>query len=702
MGNIAGSLYFFYFQAVGLLLGCCFFRKKDWVTKLLTGSVLGSVLLCWAPALLAFFLDFSVNAHLAAAVFCGICAGCMGIRQKRTGDFPLIDLPAKEQRRAFWKRHRVFLILFALTFLLFLYLLFTHTLLPKEDGLHTGQCSYGDMNMHLGFITSIARQQTFPPFYSISPGDKLCYPFLCDSNSSSLYLFGASLRFAYMLPMAAAFLQVSAGFYCIAYSWLKKAQKACLAWYLFFYNGGLGFLYFIDWSAGEHYQLSDIFTGYYTTPTNLVGNNIRWVNLIVDMLLPQRSTLFGYAVLFTAVWLLWRAVYGQEKELFPAAAVLGGALPMINTHSFLAFGLIGASWLLAELGRRLIKTPVRYPGKKLFIGFLVFMCVLQYINGRENAIPPDRFLKIALAGIGVLVLLGIFLLVQYIKEFGARELLSGWGLYLGILLVLALPQLFIWTFSQAAGEGFTQGHFNWANQGDAYLWFYIKNWGVMLLLMVPALLYCSRRNFSVLFAAFVIWYVVELIAFSPNTYDNNKLLYVAFLFLCCISADYGYEIYRRWRKLPGIKGLALCFLLLGGVSAILSMGREAVSDYLVYSNDQINAAAFVEAETPADATFLTNDRHVNEVAALTGRNIVSGAGVYLGPHGIYDEERAEDVKQMYESPQESAELYKKYNVDYILISSWERGNYEIQEEVFDALYPVCYSGGEVKIYRYQS
>ncbi len=127
-----------------------------------------------------------------------------------------------------------------------------------------------------------------------------------------------------------------------------------------------------------------------------------------------------------------------------------------------------------------------------------------------------------------------------------------------------------------------------------------------------------------------------------------------------------------------------------------------MSDYLVYSNDQVNAAAFVEAETPADATFLTNDRHVNEVAALTGRNIVSGAGVYLGPHGIYDEERAGDVRKMYESPQESAELYKKYNVDYILISSWERGNYEIQEEVFDALYPVCYSGGEVKIYRYQS
>ena len=152
--------------------------------------------------------------------------------------------------------------------------------------------------MHLGIITSIANQQTFPPYYSISPWDKLCYPFLCDSISSSIYLFGASLRYAYMLPMYFAFFQVITGFYAIADVLFHDRAKSLAAWVLFFYNGGLGFVYFIDWSREGGYKFSDIFTGYYTTPTNLVDRNIRWVNIIADMLLPQRATLFGYAVLF--------------------------------------------------------------------------------------------------------------------------------------------------------------------------------------------------------------------------------------------------------------------------------------------------------------------------------------------------------------------------------------------------------------------
>lgn len=92
-----------------------------------------------------------------------------------------------------------------------------HTLSAGEGlSLHSGQSTYGDMNMHLGFITSIAKQQIFPPEYSILPGTKLAYPFLSDSISSSLYLFGTSLRVAYLVPMYAALAQVFFGMYAVA------------------------------------------------------------------------------------------------------------------------------------------------------------------------------------------------------------------------------------------------------------------------------------------------------------------------------------------------------------------------------------------------------------------------------------------------------------------------------------------------------
>lgn len=713
-GNFTGTLYFLYFQVMGIVFAHFLLSKKSLVSRLLYGSVFGSVLLMWLPALFAFFFDFTVLSHILAALSCFVLLLLLLLCKIPHADFVLrtvFSTPSSEKIvriKSFLKKHRIFLILCGLTFALFCCLLSSHTLAVKEDGLHTGQCTYGDMNMHLSFITSIAVQGAFPPEYSISPGDKLCYPFLCDSISSSLYLMGASLRYAYLLPMYAAILQVMTGFYCFAYAWLKKAVKACLAWFFFFYNGGLGFLYFIDWSKDRTYFFKNIFTEYYQTPTNLIDKNIRFVNVIVDMLLPQRATLFGYAVLFSCLFFLWRGIYEKEKELFLPTALLGGALPMIHTHSFLALCLISASWLLMQLYYGVKQNiPASSPNKKrlqpgmlLFGGFLLLMCLLDFLNGNDNAMPPSCFLLLCLAGLFLLFCLGLKFLFLWIKEKGCRELLSTWGLYLAVILLLALPQLFYWTFSQTAtGSGFLVGHFNWGNQGDSYLWFYMKNWGVILLLFFPAVLYAERKNFAVVSAGFLIWFVVELISFSPNTYDNNKLLYVAYGLFCCISADYGCDLYHSLRGIPGARIFTVPFLILSSLSALLSMGRELKSDYTVYSNAQVNAAQFIERNTAPDAVFLTNDRHVNEAASLAGRNIVSGAWIYLGPHGIYDEARAQDVRSMFEHPASSTELFEKYHVEYVTISSWERGSYQVDEVWFDEMLTCVFTCEDIKIYR---
>ena len=102
---------------------------------------------------------------------------------------------------------------------LFLYtvIVLLHSTIPYIDGvMHSGQSTFGDMNMHLGFISSIANQKVFPPEYSILPGTQLAYPFLSDSISSSVYIFGTSLRMAYLLPMFFAMLQVFFSVYILA------------------------------------------------------------------------------------------------------------------------------------------------------------------------------------------------------------------------------------------------------------------------------------------------------------------------------------------------------------------------------------------------------------------------------------------------------------------------------------------------------
>ncbi|MGN1148042.1 MAG: hypothetical protein ACI4TB_06435, partial [Lachnospiraceae bacterium] len=563
-GNIAGTLYFLYFQLAGILLMLLLLKKENILTKLLLGSVSGSLLLQWLPILFSFLFDFSYISHILAMLPL----------------LPIFFLAVRCRRRLLQEAgslreqltyHRSFLLLLTIFMLFWIYLLYTHVIPLHEDGaIYTGQCTYGDMNLHLSFITSIANQSTFPPDYPIFPGARLSYPFLSDSISSSVYLFGASIRYAYILPMVFAMLQIFSSLYLFAMQLWHSRGKSIVAFLLYFLNGGLGFIYFIDWTKDGTYSFSDIFTNYYTTPTNLVDANIRWVNVIADMFLPQRATLFGYAVLFPCIWLLYRAAFDGKKKYFLLAGIFAGVLPMIHTHSFLGIGLISAAWLLLVLYDSVHPDAKRYPlGKWVLLLFVAGMCLVQYLCKKE-IMNSSGLMAIGILFLGLLTLYGIYLLFLHISKNGWRNLLSTWGVYLTCVLLLAVPQLVYWTFGQVAEGSYVHGHFNWSNLGDFYPWFYLKNIGLPLLLILCAACACSKKNRPFLFAAFVIWVLTELIAFTPNTYDNNKLLYIAYLLLILAATDYGVELYRRLRGFAGIRLLAGLFLFFSVFSGILT------------------------------------------------------------------------------------------------------------------------------------
>lgn len=692
LGNLLGTLYFLYFQVVGILVMWRILKKEGPLSRLLLGSVTGSVLLQWVPVLFAFVFDFTILSHVLALVAMLpllIWAG-RGVL-KATGS----GIGAFLKQASY---HKGFLILAGATMVLWVYLLHTHTLPLNENGaMLTGQCTYGDMNMHLGFITSIAVQGIFPPEYSLFPGARLSYPFLSDSISSSIYLMGASLRYAYILPMVAAFLQILGSVYLLAHTLLRSRAKAVLTYLFFFLNGGLGFFYFINWSREGGYTLKDIFTGFYITPTNLVNHNIRWVNVIADMFLPQRATLFGYAVLFPAIWLLFKAVFQDRKEYFLPAGILVSSLPMIHTHSFLGIGLISAAWLLTALYKGVSRHSL--PTGWIVLIFVGVMCILQNQVKKEH-LSQENLMLFCILGLALCVLYGIYLLIRYITAHGYRQLLKSWGIYLAGVLMLALPQLLFWTFGHVIGNtNMLRGHFGWGNQGDFYLWFYLKNIGLPLVLGIAGI--CAKRKIitPLLMPILVIWFVIELIVFQPNVYDNNKLLYIAYLFLCVIAADYSVELYRKIKDLGGARWLAGCMLFFSLLSGVLTLGREVVSEYQLYGTNHVELARYIEENTPADAVFLTNTRHNNEVASLTGRNLVCGADTFLYYHGIDTTERKIHVQQMYEDPAASLPLYDQYSVDYIVVSSWECGSYTVDKATLQKLFTPVFQTGNVVLYK---
>ena len=757
VGNIISIIYYLYFQLAGFVIISFFFRKENLLHKLLMGSVAGSLLLTWLPILLAFQFDFTVLAHILAVIvplpvlFYILFKSCKGHRRDRISLLGAkSSAPADLSHRArsltpdsngftapgtglsFIKEHLLFILSLGLLMIVWLYLLHTHTILPGENGdIRTGQCGYGDMNMHLGFITSLAVQQTFPPDYSIMPGVKLSYPFLSDSISSSLYLLGASLRVAYIIPMVFALAQIFTTVYAFANTLFGSLRKSMLVLVLFFLNGGLGFAYFINWSETQTYRFSDIFTGFYTTPTNLIEENIRWVNVIADMFLPQRATLFGYAVLFPTLWLLYRAVFKEHKELFLPAGLFASALPMIHTHSFLSAGIISAVWLLLWLmqqtGWRISKHPQQasarnkmiksnkkdtpasdtsgetsYLAPGILAAFIIIMCLLQRAKN-TGTLTSEILILLGISLFIAAVIYGVILLFKYIKSNDIKTLLTTWGLYLLCVVILAVPQLLFWTFGQVSEGGFVRGHFNWGNLGDPYPWFYLKNIGAPLLLILGSICACTgdsaRKKAPLYLPVLFLWWLGELIVFTPNTYDNNKLLYVAYLLLCFGAADYGVELYDKLKDFPGRKLFAGIFLFASVFSGILTLGREAVSEYQLYGPSQVALVEYIEENTETDAVFLTNTHHNNAIPSLTGRNIVCGADTFLYFHGVDTTQRKADLKLMFEAPLENRALYKQYQVDYIVISSFEKNNYHIDESVFANNFTEVFSYGDVTLYQ---
>ena len=689
LGAAAAAGLFLLFQCCGAAVAWAALPGESGGVRLLLGSVCGTVMLQWFPVPFAFLLGFTLPAHGCAAALALLCAGLCLWAGRRKG---LPSLRPAQALLAFRRRKGLWL---ALGLWLFACWLVCRSFRWEEGAVYSSQATYGDTCMHLSFITSLARQGEFPPEYSILPGTRLAYPFLGDSVSASLYLVGAPLNLAYALPMWLAMGQVIFGFLLFAARLLGSWNKGLLAWTLFFFNGGLGFVYFL---GGGWENFTRIFTEFYQTPTNLAAENIRWVNVVVDMMLPQRALLFGWGVLFPLLYLLYRAVFEGRKRYFWWGGVLAGLLPMIHTHSFLALALVCGAWMVYTLCRDLgwVRPAARLGKALAVLGLLAMACLKTVLHATTREDSP-KLLWVAGAGLCLCAAAALVLVCLRCLQGKGRQLLSTWGALLLITCGLALPQLLFWTFGQAGG--FVRGHFAWVTGEDSYLWFYLKNLGLSGVLALGGMLLAKPRDALKFSPALGIWFLAELVEFQPNDYDNNKLFYVAWAFLSCAAAWALWEALSRLRSnkvraLAGGGALAVCAL-----SAGLTMGREAVASYQLFSEEAVDLARFAQEELDPKAVVVTDARHNNELAALAGQNLLCGSPIYLHYHGLDYTRNQAAAQAILEDPAGSLDLLAEYGVDYVLAGPYERGSFLVEEGALEELFPKVYDDGTQALYQ---
>ena len=181
------------FAISGICISEVVFQTHKAKIRIWLGLAAGLLMLTWLPSLFALLIGFTLTAQILAAAVAVLAGGVSVVI--------LLSRKKKGVGNAFYFGKDWTILLLAVPILVLCgYLLHTHILNPHKNGsLWVGQVTYGDLAMHLGFITSIAEQTMFPPQYSIFPGHAVNYPFLCETSAASLCQLGASVRLAYIL-----------------------------------------------------------------------------------------------------------------------------------------------------------------------------------------------------------------------------------------------------------------------------------------------------------------------------------------------------------------------------------------------------------------------------------------------------------------------------------------------------------------------
>ncbi|MDD4080509.1 MAG: hypothetical protein PHP02_03720 [Eubacteriales bacterium] len=643
---MTGALFLILYLLAGLWIIRCLLPRQGSLARVWLGLSLGVFLMMWLPAFAAFFRPFDYAAQWLSLIALLLLSAAAFLFRSRAAPARFSDEDRKDLR---------LLLLFALPMsLLGAFLQYTHVLRPVDGALHVGQSTYGDLPLHLAIATSL-EGRTLPADYSILPGTQLGYPFLADSLATSFLALGWSLRDAMVIPSALMTALVFSGFIILARRACASRRAAALAFLFVFLNGGLGFLYAFDMAGvdlgavGRNQlqqgtwlnRLTNILSGWYQTPANhaeFSTYNLRWSNIVADMLVPQRTFLAGWAVLLPCLYLIIDGMRAEDNDTrrWALLGVMAGGLPLIHTHSFLALALASAAWFIHGLIR--------------------------------------------------------------------KERLSPWLIYGGTAVLLALPQLVFFTFRQSGQEGFLRLRFNWVNNldgaglQDGYLWFYLKNIGLPLLLVIFSLFEKNPWHKRLLLGALFILIPAELVLFQPNAYDNNKLLYAAWALMAIPAADYAVLSWNRLKAVPARPLMAALAAVMMFTTGTLAIIREAVSDYPMFSREDVALANFVKENTPRDSRVVTGFQHINPISSLTGREIVAGPDLWLYYHGFDTGERQANLRSFYHSPETNADVPARYGADYILLGPEERmlGG---TKEALGLLYEAVYDENGYTLYR---
>lgn len=552
------------------------------------------------------------------------------------------------------------MVLFYAAAIALLWRVFDWAVIENSEGLFTGVLNnFGDLPFHLSVITSFVYGNNFPPEDPTYAGVKFTYPFLTDFISAVFVRCGAGLRESMLIENLVLAVALVALLHRYGWVLLRDRLAAILTPLLVLLNGGFGFVLLWTKASQNEKGLFGLLKELPPSFTVIPETTWRWGNAISTLLIPQRGILLGLAlsvIVFTQWWLSEEQVLEQKSNQ---------KKPPKKQHQPAAIKASDGFFPLSQSARRMVAAGV--------------------IAGLLPLVHAHSFVVVMTVGAGIALL---------------RRRWVSWLTFFVVASVIALPQMWWSTHNSAVDAAkFFEWHFGWDRGQETALWFWFKNTGFFIPLIVAAVLwrgkeYLVQKRLLLFYLPFTLCFIVpNVMKMAPWVWDNIKVLFYWWLASAPLVALLLSRLWRErgWQRITGV--LLFVCLTLAGALDVASIASHSAK-HQVFDANGIAFAELIKQQTQPRSLIVHAPVH-NAPVFLTGRRSLMGYPGHIWTHGLEFSQRESQIRRIYAGAPEAMRLLQQLKIEYAVVGPLERNVMPVNEQFFSSFQKV----GEVGAYR---
>ena len=637
---IASLLLAFLVTLSGTVVTYLYDENASLGARLCAGAALGLAALGLVGFVVASFIGLSgVAVVLSAAICCSPLALLTdaAIWRRIKIDLDAVSIAARKLiiSPSVW---RVGYFLFYAFISVVLWKVFSRAVIEDSTGLSTGLLNnFGDLPFHLSVITSFAFGNNFPPEDPTYAGVRFTYPFISDFVSAIFVRCGADLRESMFIENFI----LGLSFVGLVHRWalvmLRDRLAAIITPLLVLLNGGFGFKLLFDKALTNETGLYGVLMDLPPSFTVIPETTWRWGNAISALLVPQRGFLMGLPLAVIAFTQWWQAIEKtRQPEPSPKGKKTRASAKQKNVWT--------------ENKQTRFSIPVRR-----MIAAGVAAGLLPLVHAHSFVV--------------VMAMAGCLALIQM----RWRE----WFTFFAVASAIAIQQLLWSTIHSSVDAGsFFAWEFGWDHGDENPFWFWFKNTGVFVPLLLWAVLmkgngYLVPRRVLLFYLPFTLCFIVpNMIKMAPWIWDNIKVLFYWWLASAPLVA---LLLARLWQQSSPRKVVAVLLFVCVTLAGALDVAGIALrsTKYQVFDAAGMRFAEFVKAQTAPRALVIHAPVH-NTPVFLTGRRSLMGYPGHIWTHGLQFVQRESEIKRIYLGGLDAEQLMRNYGVDYLVVGPQER------------------------------